>query len=42
MNYENKPCPACGSHLHEGDDVVVCPVCATPQHRHCWQENGNV
>ncbi|MBR5771580.1 MAG: zinc ribbon domain-containing protein [Clostridia bacterium] len=40
MNYENKPCPACGSHLHESDDVVVCPVCATPQHRHCWQENG--
>lgn len=40
MNYENKPCPACGAHLHESDDVVVCPVCATPQHRSCWMENG--
>lgn len=40
MNYENKPCPGCGSHLHEGDDIVVCPECATPQHRACWMENG--
>ncbi|MBQ4243788.1 MAG: DUF2628 domain-containing protein [Clostridia bacterium] len=40
MNYENKPCPVCGAHLHQEDDVVVCPVCATPQHRACWMENG--
>ncbi len=40
MDYENYPCPACGSHLHDGDDVVVCPVCGTPQHRSCWVENG--
>ena len=40
MNYENYPCPGCGSHLHEEDDVVVCPVCATPQHRSCWLENN--
>lgn len=40
MNYENVPCPVCGKPLAEGDDVVVCPVCATPQHRECWMENG--
>lgn len=40
MNYENAPCPVCGRPLAEGDDVVVCPVCATPQHRECWMENG--
>ncbi len=40
MNFENYPCPACGAHLHEEDDVVVCPVCGTPQHRACWTENG--
>ncbi len=41
MNFENYPCPSCGAHLHEEDDVVVCPVCGTPQHRSCWAENGN-
>ncbi|MCR5151245.1 MAG: DUF2628 domain-containing protein [Clostridiales bacterium] len=40
MNYENQPCPCCGHHMHEGDDIVVCPVCATPQHRSCWLEEG--
>ncbi len=40
MNYENMPCPVCGKHMHEGDDIVVCPDCGTPQHRECWHENG--
>lgn len=40
MNYENTTCPVCGKPLAEGDDVVVCPVCATPQHRECWMQNG--
>lgn len=40
VNYENVSCPVCGKPLKEGDDVVVCPVCATPQHRECWMENG--
>ncbi|HOU09958.1 MAG TPA: RING finger protein, partial [Clostridiales bacterium] len=22
------------------DDIVVCPECATPQHRECWQKNN--
>ncbi len=41
MRYENLPCPVCGSHMHEDDDIVVCPDCATPQHRSCWMENGH-
>lgn len=40
MNYNNQTCPSCGKALEEGDDIVVCPVCATPQHRACWAENG--
>ena len=41
MNYENHSCPYCGKPLRAEDDVVVCPVCATPQHRECWAENGH-
>ncbi len=40
MNYEGLPCPVCGRHMHENDDIVVCPDCGTPQHRECWMENG--
>lgn len=40
MNYENQSCPGCGKPFEDGDDIVVCPVCATPQHRECWMENG--
>ena len=36
MKYFNLPCPSCGEPLKEGDDIVVCPECATPQHRECW------
>lgn len=41
MKYDNLPCPCCGKPLRQEDDVVVCPVCATPQHRDCWMENGH-
>lgn len=41
MNYNNQPCKSCGEIMHDGDDVVVCPVCATPQHRSCWMQNGH-
>jgi len=46
MRYENEPCTACGQALHPeiGDcaenDVVVCPDCGAPLHRHCWKETG--
>lgn len=41
MNYENLPCPVCGSHMHSGDDIVFCPDCGTPCHRDCWKETGH-
>ncbi len=41
MNYENQTCPHCGKPLAEGEDIVVCPVCATPQHRECWMQSGH-
>ncbi len=40
MDYNNQVCAACGKLLNESDDIVVCPVCATPQHRECWVQNG--
>ena len=41
LNYNNQTCPHCGKVFAEGDDVVVCPVCATPQHRECWMQAGH-
>jgi len=41
MRYENEPCTACGQALQpETDDIVVCPECGAPLHRHCWHEAG--
>ncbi len=41
MNYFDLPCPACGEIMKDGDDIVVCPECATPHHRECWNKNGH-
>lgn len=41
MNYENLTCVHCGRPMHDGEDIVVCPVCATPQHRECWMQAGH-
>lgn len=41
MNYENLICQHCGKTMHDGEDIVVCPVCATPQHRECWMQAGH-
>lgn len=40
MNYFNLPCPVCSESMKDGDDIVVCPECATPHHRECWHKNG--
>ncbi len=40
MDFIGQTCPACGKTLEPDDDIVVCPVCGTPQHRSCWEENG--
>jgi len=36
--YEKETCPGCEKGFEPGDDIVVCPVCGTPQHRACWLE----
>ncbi len=41
MRYEGEICPYCGSLFVDGDDVVVCPECATPHHRACWFAHGH-
>lgn len=41
MNYESLVCQHCGKTMHDGEDIVVCPVCATPQHRECWLQAGH-
>ena len=38
MNYENQICTGCGQPMYEGEDIVVCPECATPQHRECYNK----
>lgn len=40
MRYENTVCDGCKKRFEESDDVVVCPVCGTPQHRECYEKNG--
>lgn len=33
-------CPVCAAAFKEEDDIVVCPYCGTPHHRHCYTENN--
>ena len=40
MDLNGQKCPACGRNFDHDDDIVVCPVCGTPQHRACWDERG--
>lgn len=40
MRYENNICDGCKQKFNEGDDIVVCPACGTPQHRECYEKNG--
>lgn len=41
MNYDNLTCRHCGKPMLSSEDIVVCPVCATPQHRECWMQAGH-
>ncbi len=41
MDYKGHVCPVCNNAFEKGDDVVVCPVCGTPHHRHCYEETGH-
>jgi hypothetical protein len=38
-DYIGKTCPFCKTTINEGDEVMVCPSCATPHHKACWDEN---
>ena len=40
MIYKDINCPGCGRPFEENDDVVVCPECATPQHRECYEKEN--
>lgn len=40
MNYQNQICDGCKRPLLDGEDVVVCPVCGTPQHRACYEKEN--
>ena len=40
MNYTGKLCDGCRQPLENGDDIVVCPICGTPQHRSCDEKNN--
>ena len=39
MNYTGKICDGCREPLQDGEDIVVCPICGTPQHRSCYEKN---
>ena len=41
MRYVGENCPYCGVTFDQGDDIVVCPECATPHHRVCWFAHGD-
>jgi len=38
--FEGSKCTHCGVELNESDDIVACPVCGSPHHRSCYNENG--
>lgn len=40
MQYLHDHCDGCGQPFSKDDDIVVCPVCATPQHRACYEKEG--
>lgn len=40
FRYTNQKCAVCGKIFTESDDIVVCPLCATPHHRECYKQNG--
>lgn len=40
MRYSGNDCDGCKKPLQDDEDIVVCPECATPQHRECYEEAG--
>ncbi len=40
IDYIGIKCPVCDKDFETGNDIVVCPVCGAPYHRHCYKEKG--
>lgn len=40
MNYIGNKCPVCDLPFQADDDIVVCPECGAPFHRHCYEQEG--
>ena len=40
MRYNGNLCDGCHEPFLDGEDIVVCPECATPQHRHCYDKEN--
>ncbi len=40
FNYTNIKCEICNEAFTNDSDVVVCPDCGTPYHRHCYKDKG--
>ena len=38
MQYKFEICDGCHTPLDKEEDIVVCPVCGTPQHRECYNK----
>ena len=42
MSFYNKnACPVCEKTFEPSDEIVVCPECGAPHHRHCYKEIGH-
>ncbi len=39
--YEGYSCPVCDKPFSPNEDVVACPSCGLPHHRHCWASEGH-
>ncbi len=39
--YEGQSCPVCNKPFAPDEDIVSCPRCGLPHHRHCWQVTGH-
>ena len=39
--HNDERCPVCDKLFNESDDIVICPHCATPHHRDCYNQLGH-
>ncbi len=39
--HNDEKCPVCDKLFNESDDIVICPHCATPHHRECYNQLGH-